>query len=162
MLTIERRGLGGKNTLHPQNLSHILQWRKLAQLYLTWRRSKKYINHVTHLLSSASISIFSLQISNFHYIRKYRYTSNFNTWFLILFTFLESLKVFFINMFAVLTTSAKMATLKEMAMKRKYLLKEKVFWSKVMKSKFLSKSHQQNFITWPKLYCRCGHLIKVW
>ena len=93
----EGMGVGGKNTLHPQNLPHILQWRNLAQLYLTWRRSKKYINHVTHLLSSASISIFSLQISNFHYIRKYRYTSNFNTWFLILFTFFESLKVFWTN-----------------------------------------------------------------
>ena len=81
------------------------------------------MNHVTHLLSSTSISIFSLEISNFHYIRKYRYTSNFNTWFLIIFTFFESLKVFIINMFAVLMTSAKIATLG--------FLKEKVFWSKV-------------------------------
>ena len=80
---------------------------------------KKYINHVAHLLSSASISIFSLEISKFYYIRKYRYKSNFNTWFLILFTFFESLKVFLINMFAVLMTSAKMATLG--------FLKEKAF-----------------------------------
>ena len=140
--------VGGKKTLHSQNLSHILQWRNLAQLYLTWRRSKKYINHVTHLLSSASISIFSLQISNFHYIRKYRYTSNFNTWFLILFTFFESLKVFLINMFAVLITSSKMATLG--------LLKEKVFWSKVMTSKFLSKMSPK------KLYHVTQIILQMW
>ena len=91
---VGRREWEGKKTLHSQNLSHIPQWRSLAQLYLTWRRSKKYINHVTHLLSSASISIFSLEISNFHYTRKHRYTPNFNTWFLILFTFLRLLKVF--------------------------------------------------------------------
>ena len=90
------------------------------------------MNYINHLLSSASISIFSLQISNFHYIRKYRYTSNLNTWFLILFTFFESIKVFLINMFAVLMTSAKMATLG--------LLKENFFWSKVMKSKSLPKT----------------------
>ena len=102
---------------------------------------------MTHLLCSASISIFSLEISNFHYIMKYRYTSNFNTLFLILFNFFESLKVFLINMFAVLMTSAKMATLG--------LLKEKVFWS-VWRQNFCPRRHQQNFITWLKLYCRCG------
>ena len=31
----------------------------LAQLYLTQKRFKKYINHVTHPLSSADISIFT-------------------------------------------------------------------------------------------------------
>ena len=109
------------------------------------------MNCINHFLSSASISIFSLQISNFHYIRKYRYTSNLNTWFLILFTFFESIKVFLINMFAVLMTSAKMATLG--------LLKEKFFW-RFWRQNLCPRRHQQNFITWLKLYCWCGHLIK--
>ena len=128
-------GVGGKKTLHPQNLSHILQWRNLAVVpYL--KKIQKNINHVTHLLSSASITIFSLKISNFHYIRKYIYTSNFNAWFLILFTFFWVFEGFF-NMFAVLMTSVKMATLG--------LLKEKVFWSKVMTSKCLSKASATKF-----------------
>ena len=137
MLTIGRRWVGDKKTLHSQNLPHIILRRNLAQLYFTWRRSKKTHNHVTHLLSSASIRIFSMEISNFHNIRKYRYTSNLNTWFLILFSLFESLKIFLINMFAVLMTSAKMATLG--------LFKEKLFWSKVMSSKFLSKTSPTKF-----------------
>ena len=59
--------------------SHILQWWNLAQLYLSQRGSKKYINHVTHHLSSADISIFSLEISKFCYIKKYRYRFHFDT-----------------------------------------------------------------------------------
>ena len=46
---------------------------KLTQWHLTQRRSKKYMNHVTHLLSYADISIFSLEISKFSYIKKYRF-----------------------------------------------------------------------------------------
>ena len=37
----------------------------LAQLYLTQKRFKKYINHVTHPLSSADISIFHRKSANF-------------------------------------------------------------------------------------------------
>ena len=39
-------------------ITHIIQWLNLAQL-------KKYMNHVTHHLTSADISIFSPKISNF-------------------------------------------------------------------------------------------------
>ena len=46
-------------------VTHILQWWNLAQLYLTQRRSKNYMNHVTHSLISADIGIFSSKISNF-------------------------------------------------------------------------------------------------
>ena len=38
----------------------------------------KYINHVTHPLSSADITIFSPEISKFCYIEKYRYRLYFN------------------------------------------------------------------------------------
>ena len=50
-----------------------------TRLYLTQRRSKKYMNHVTQLLSSADISIFSREISKFCYITKYRYRLYFDT-----------------------------------------------------------------------------------
>ena len=37
----------------------------IAQLYLTQRRSKKYLNHMAHPLSSADISIFYRKSANF-------------------------------------------------------------------------------------------------
>ena len=61
-----RMGRGSKKA--PPSLkfiTHILQWWNLAQLYLTQRRSKKYMNHVTHPLSSADISIFHRKSANF-------------------------------------------------------------------------------------------------
>ena len=39
-----------------KTVTHILQWWNSAQLYLRQRRSKKYVNHVTHPLSYADIS----------------------------------------------------------------------------------------------------------
>ena len=47
--------------------------------YLMRIKKKKCINHLTHLLSSADISIFSLEISKFCYIKKYRYRLHFDT-----------------------------------------------------------------------------------
>ena len=47
---------GQKGPPSLRSVTHIRQWWKLAQLYLTRRRSKKYMNHVTHpwvLLTSA-------------------------------------------------------------------------------------------------------------
>ena len=52
---------------------------KLGTVYLTYRRPKKYINHVKHPLSSADISIFSSEINKFCYMRKYRYRLHFST-----------------------------------------------------------------------------------
>ena len=46
------------------SVTHILQWWNLVQLYLTQRRSKKYMNHVTYSLSSADISIFHQKSTN--------------------------------------------------------------------------------------------------
>ena len=73
--------MGGGKKAPPslKSVTHTLQWWNLAQLYLTQRRSKKYMNHVTHPLSSADISIFSPEISKFCYIKKYRYRLHFNT-----------------------------------------------------------------------------------
>ena len=74
-----------------KSLTHILQWWNLAQLYLTQRRCKKYMNHVTYPLSSTDINIFSPEISKFCYIKKHRYRLHFDTWFLFILTFPESL-----------------------------------------------------------------------
>ena len=78
------------------------------------------MNHVTHLSTSADISIFSSEISKFCCIKKYRYRLHFDTQFLTLLTSLESLKIVLINMVTILMMSAKMAT--------PGLLK--VFWNK--------------------------------
>ena len=75
----------------PKSVTHILQWWNLAYLYVTQRRSKKDMNHVIHPLSSAGISNFSPKISKFCYIKKYRNRLHFDTQFLFILTFLESL-----------------------------------------------------------------------
>ena len=53
---------------------------------------------------------FSPEISKFCYIKKYRYRLHFGTQFLILLTFLKSLKIFLIKLVIILMMSAKMAT----------------------------------------------------
>ena len=60
---------------------------------IPYLRKIKKINHMTHSLISADISNFSLEISKFCYIKKYMYRLHFDTKFLILLTFLESLKI---------------------------------------------------------------------
>ena len=66
---------------------------------------------MVHLLNSADISIFLLEISNFCYIKKYRSKFHFTATFLIPITFFESLKFVLINMVTMLMVSAKVATL---------------------------------------------------
>ena len=82
---------GQKGPLSLKSVTDILQWWNLAQLYLTQRRSKKHMNHVIYPLSSADISIFSPEINKFSYFKKYRYRLHFDTLFLFILTFLESL-----------------------------------------------------------------------
>ena len=67
------------------------------------------MNHVTHLLSPADISNFSQEISKFCYIKKYMYRLHFDTKLLILFTFLEFIKIFLTRNVAILVMSAKIA-----------------------------------------------------
>ena len=78
------------------------------------------MNHVTHPLNSADISIFSPEISRFCCIKKYRYRLHSSTQFLIFLAFLESLRIFLINLVIVLMMSAKLAT--------PDVLKITVFW----------------------------------
>ena len=78
---------------------------KLGTVMPYLKKTQKYMNHVTYPLSSDDISIFSLEISKFCSINKYRYIiSSF-------FTFFKSLKIVLIKMVAILMMSAKMATL---------------------------------------------------
>ena len=80
------------------------------------------MNHVTHPMSRADISNFSPEIIKFCYIKKYMYRLHFDTKFLILLTFLESLKIVLIKRVTIFMISAKMAT--------PGLLKITVFWNK--------------------------------
>ena len=134
-------------------VTHFLQCWNFAQLYLTYRRPKKYMNHVTQPLSSVGIISFSSKISKSCYIKKQRYRLHFDTEFLILLTFPESLKIVLINMVTNSMTPAKMAT--------PSLLKIKVFL-RLWRHNFCPWCHQQNFTKWFKLYCRCGYVTKVW
>ena len=56
---VKRRGGGGEGVSKRPPLLN------LTHLYLTERRSKKYLNFVTHPLTSAGISIFHLKSANF-------------------------------------------------------------------------------------------------
>ena len=78
-------------------------------------------------------------ISKFCYIKKYRYRLQFDTWFLILLTFLESINIVLINMVTILMMSVKMAN--------PGLLKIKVFFESFWRHNFCPWHHQQNFIT---------------
>ena len=55
------------------------------------------MNHVTRPMSPADISNFSPEIIKFCYIKKYMYRLHFDTKFLVLLTFLESVKMVLIK-----------------------------------------------------------------
>ena len=80
------------------------------------------MNHVKHPLSPACIDIFSSEICNFCYIKKYKYRLHFKTYFLIRSISLESLSVVLINLATILMMLGKLAALD--------LLIIKVFWNK--------------------------------
>ena len=80
------------------------------------------MNHVKHPLSPAGIDIFSSEICNFCYIKKYKYRLHFKTYFLIRSISLESLSVVLINLATILMMLGKLAALD--------LLIIKVFWNK--------------------------------
>ena len=111
---------GGQKGSLLKSATHILHWWNLAQLYLTQKRSKKYMNPVTNPLSSAEINIFSPEISKSSYIKKYRYRLHFGTF--LFFCFSWVFKDVFNNLVITLMISAKMAT--------SDLLKITVFWNK--------------------------------
>ena len=52
---------------------------KLGTVVSYLKKIEKYINHLAHRMSSADISISSLEINNFCYIMKYKYRLHLNT-----------------------------------------------------------------------------------
>ena len=72
-------GGGGKKVYLPIIYHTYPAMMNLAELYFTQRRTKKYMNQVTHHFSSADISIFSPKITKFCCIKKRRYRLSFDT-----------------------------------------------------------------------------------
>ena len=64
---------------------------KISTVFPCLQKIRSTRNHVTHLLSSSDISISSPEISNFCYIKKYRYGLHFDTYLLILLTLFAQL-----------------------------------------------------------------------
>ena len=111
---------GSKRPPSLNSVTYILQWWNLVELYLTSSRSRKHMNHLTHLLVFADISVFLPKTSKFCYIKKYRHRLHIDKQLLIPLTYFEFLKIALIKMVQLLMMSAKMATLG--------FLKIKVFW----------------------------------
>ena len=147
-----RKGGGGKKTLLPKichtypavmNLGAVIPFLKKFQ--------KLYESHETPLVFCWHRH-FLPKISKFCYIKKYRYRFHLHTKFIILLTFLESLRDVLINMVTILMVSAKMAT--------PGLFKTKIFWKKDydvivsvhdITSPILSRdsNHNVNVAMWP-------------
>ena len=73
-----RIGGGGKKASSIKSVTMISYNDETWQLYFSQRRFRKYMNHVTHPLSSADINIFSPEISKSCYIKKYGYRLHFD------------------------------------------------------------------------------------
>ena len=79
ILTLFRMGFFGAVHGWGGDLSHVSTMMKLGRVTSYPRKTQKYINHVTHHLSSVGVSIFSPEISKFYYIKKCRYRLDFDT-----------------------------------------------------------------------------------
>ena len=120
MLTLFRMGLfgdahgcvgGGAKRLSLLKICHTnLTMKKLGTVIPCLKKIQKVFEscNTPPLTRFADISVFSPE---FCYIKKYRYRLHFNTQFLIVLAFFESLKIVLINMVTILTMSEKLATL---------------------------------------------------
>ena len=72
-------GRGGKKPPLPKTGHTYLTMMKLGTVIPYLEKIQKNMNHVTHPLSSADISIFSPEIGKFCYTKKYRYRVHFDT-----------------------------------------------------------------------------------
>ena len=102
------RGRGKKNP-SPKNLSHISYNDETSHSYTLPKEDPKTIRITWHTPGVLLTSAFLLEIIKFCSIKKYRYTFHLDTWFLILLTFLESLRIVLTNMVPILMMSAKLA-----------------------------------------------------
>ena len=104
-------GRGAKRPTLPKIRHTYPTMMKLGTVIPYLKKIQKYVNHVTNLLRTADISIFSPEIIKFYCIKKYRYRVNFDTLFLIILNFFKFLKIVLINMVTILMIPAKIATL---------------------------------------------------
>ena len=109
LLLMYERGRGG---LLPRICYTYPTMRKFRTVMPNLKEIQQCINHVTQLLSSADIGIFSPEIRSFRHIGKYRQKLHLDTFFLILLTFIASLQVVLIKMNAIsiMFKSAKLTT----------------------------------------------------
>ena len=134
--------------------THVLQWWNLAQSYLTYRRSKEYRIkwHTPWVLLTSGF--FHQKSANFAISR------NTDTE-CIVFIIFNSFNFFWVFKDCFNKHGYDFDDVRKMATPG--LLKIKVFWDRVYGVYNLCPwRHQQNFITWFKLYYRCGHVTKVW
>ena len=102
-------GVGAKRPPLPKICHTYPTMMKLCTV-MPYLKNIRKLYHVTHPMSPANISSFLLEISKFGCIKKHMYRLHFDTKFLILSTFLESLKIVLIKKVILLMMSAKMAT----------------------------------------------------
>ena len=107
-LTLLRLGFFG--AAHEWGGEQIGRLPKICHTYLTMMKLSTVIPYLARPLSSADMSNFLLEISRFCYIKKYMYRLHFDEKFLILLTFLESLKIVLIKKVSILMMQANMAT----------------------------------------------------
>ena len=95
------QGLGGGQKDPPPPLPKICRTYPAMMKHGTaipyLKKSKRYMNYVTHALSSADISNFAPEINKFCYIKKHMYRLHFDTKFVTLLTFLESIRIVLIK-----------------------------------------------------------------
>lgn len=84
--------------IHQNCIEKFSQWWNLPQLYIAWRISKKYLDHVTHSLSFSNISILYQEIQTKAVFQCLGSNS---------FGFFETWKTFLINTIAIFIISTK-------------------------------------------------------
>ena len=103
-----RMGVGAKRFPLPKIYHTYPTMMKLCT-FMPYLKKIQKLYHVTHPMSPANISSFLLEIRKFGCIKKHMYRLHFDTKFLILLTFLESLKIVLTKKVIILMMLAKMA-----------------------------------------------------
>ena len=125
-------------------LSHISYTMKLGIVILYLKKIQKYINHVTHPLSSAEMSIISPEIRNLFY-------QEIQTAFYYMIS--NSFKGCFNKHVCNFDDASKFGFSRPS-------LNEGILKLRFWRDNFCPWRHQQNFITWLRI--RCGHVTKDW
>ena len=145
-------GLGGRGGLQKGPLPKICHTNptkmKLETVIPYLKKTQKIYEPQTHHLISADISIF--------FIRNQQIQIQTAFWYKISnsFDFFQSLNIFLIN-------SYNFDDVSKIGYSRPSKNRDILKWKLWCHNSWLW-HHQKNFIMWFKLYCRCGHVSKVW